>query len=115
MEDPDLDTPYDPGLQPERVALSWQRTSMSIAIGALFYARLIANVVGLWALLPAVAGLALGGVMGLRAHSRYRHHHRVLNSRVGQLADGRLLAVVAACVCAAGIFALVVMLATRWS
>lgn len=113
MDDPDLDTPYDPGLQPERVALSWQRTSMSIAIGALFYSRLIAHVVGLWALLPAVAGLALGGVMGLKAHARYRHHHRVLNRSEGQLADGLLMAIVAASVFAAGVFALVVMLATR--
>lgn len=111
MDAPDLETPFDPGLQPERVALSWQRTSMSIAIGALFYARLVANAIGLWALLPAVAGLLLGSVTGIKSHMRYRHHHRVLNRNEGQLADGLLLAIVAGCVCAAGIFALVVMLA----
>ncbi len=113
MDAPDLDTPFDPGLQPERVALSWQRTSLSIAIGALFYARLVANVIGLWALLPAVAGLALGGVMGLKSHLRYLHHHRVLNRDEGRLADGLLPAIVATCVCAAGIFAFVVMLTTH--
>lgn len=111
MAAPDLDTPFDPGLQPERVALSWQRTSLAIAVGSLFYARLVAHQLGLWALLPAVAGLGLGTWTGLKAHLRYRHHHRVLNSGEGLLADGLLPAIVAACVGAAGIFALVVMLA----
>lgn len=99
--------PFDPGLQPERVALSWQRTALAVGVGSFIYARIITPTIGAWALLPVAAGLVLASVMGLRASHRYRHHHRTLTSRQGSLADGFLLAFIAASVLAAGLFALV--------
>lgn len=103
-------TPFDPGLQPERVALSWQRTAMAIAVGSLVYARIISPSIGAWALAPALAGLVLAILMGFRSRHRYEHHHRTLTTRQGNLADGRFLAFVAACVGAAGTFAFVLTL-----
>lgn len=105
-----MTTPFDPGLQPERVALSWQRTAMSIAVGSLVYARIIAPVIGAWALAPALAGLVLASMMGVKSSRRYQHHHRTLTSRRGHIADGLFLAFVAASVFAAGIFAFVLTL-----
>ncbi|SDL18657.1 DUF202 domain-containing protein [Tessaracoccus oleiagri] len=105
-----MTAPFDPGLQPERSALSWQRTAMAIGVGSLVYARVISPVIGLWAILAAAAGLGLSIWMMVKSHQRYGHHHRVLTSRSGQLADGLLIAVVAGCVFAAGVFALVMLL-----
>lgn len=102
--------PFDPGLQPERVALSWRRTALSVGLGSVVYARLISPTIGVWALLPTAAGLTLAVVMGLKSNSRYKHHHRTLTSQRGSLADGFLMFAIAACVCAAGIFALVMAL-----
>lgn len=110
-----MQKPFDPGLQPERVSLSWQRSSVAIAVGALFYGRLVGDTLGIWALLPVVAGLALAILMGVKSHVRYRHHHRTLTSNRGHLADGLLLAVVSVSVACAGVFALMVMLlAQTW-
>ncbi len=105
-----MSAPFDPGLQPERSALSWQRTAMAIGVGSLIYARIISPIIGMWALLAAAAGVGLAVAMMLKAHQRYRHHHRVLTTSSGRLADGLMIAVVAACVFAAGVFALVMLL-----
>ncbi|MCC2594665.1 DUF202 domain-containing protein [Tessaracoccus sp. OS52] len=105
--------PFDPGLQPERVALSWRRTALAVAVGSLVYARLIAPVIGAWALVPTLAGLVLATVMGLKSTRRYRHHHRTLTSQRGHLADGALMAFIAASVSAAGLFAFILAIVGR--
>lgn len=102
--------PFDPGLQPERVALSWQRTALSVAVGSFLYARVILPNVGVWALVPVVAGLVLATVMGYKSSRRYQHHHRTLTSQRGSLADGFLLFFIASSVAAAGVFAMVLAL-----
>lgn len=99
------DRPFDPGLQPERLALSWQRTAMSVAVGSFLYARIVSPSLGLWALVPVVAGLGLATVMGYKASKRYQHNHRTLTSQRGRMADGMLLFFIAAAVAAAAIFA----------
>lgn len=108
------DHPFDPGLQPERVALSWQRTALSVAIGSFLYARIILPTVGVWALLPVVAGLLLATVMGYKASRRYQHHHRTLTSQRGSLADGMLMFVIAGSVVAAGVFATLLALVSHF-
>ena len=105
--------PFDPGLQPERSALAWQRTSLSIAGGSLIFGRILSTSLGLWALLPMVAGLALSAALGLKSHQRYRHHHRTLTSGNGLLADGRLNAALALFVLGAGVLSLITVLAWR--
>ena len=108
------DQPFDPGLQPERSALAWQRTALAIAVGSLIFGRILSGTFGFWALLPMVAGLTMAALLGLKSHRRYAHHHRTLTSGHGMLADGRLNAALALFVFAGGIFALAVVLSWRF-
>ncbi len=54
--------PTDPGLQPERTALSWRRTCLSIMVGSLVGARLLPELLGSawWAVLGLVGGAFSG-------------------------------------------------------
>ncbi len=108
------DRPFDKGLQPERSALAWQRTALSIAVGSLIFGRILSTSLGLWALLPMLAGLAMSAVLGVKANRRYAHHHRTLTSGNGALADGRLNAAVALFMAGSGVFALVMVLTWRF-
>ncbi len=105
--------PFDKGLQPERSALAWQRTALSIAVGSLIFGRILSTSLGLWALLPMVAGLTMSGVLGLKAHRRYAHHHRTLTSGEGLLADGRLNAALVLFMFGAGVFSLIMVVTWR--
>ncbi len=107
------DRPFDKGLQPERSALAWQRTAMSIAVGSLIFGRILSTSLGLWALLPMMAGLSMSAVLGVKAHRRYAHHHRTLTSGQGLLADGRLNAALALFMVGVGLFSLVMVLTWR--
>ncbi len=107
------DRPFDPGLQPERSALAWQRTALAIAVGSLIFGRILSTSLGLWALLPMVAGLSMSAVLGVQSHRRYSHHHRTLTSGNGTLADGRLNAILALFAVAAGLFSVVMVLTWR--
>lgn len=51
------------GLSPERTALAWQRTGMSVAVAAAVLARLTYADIGAWALVALAACLALCGWM----------------------------------------------------
>jgi putative membrane protein len=53
-------TPFDPGLQPERTALAWRRTALSLAIGSLAAGRLLEPELGGVSWLLAAVGAALG-------------------------------------------------------
>lgn len=108
------DRPFDPGLQPERSTLAWQRTGLAIAVGSLIFGRILATSLGFWALVPMMAGLSMAAALGLKAHQRYAHHHRTLTSGRGMLADGRLNAALALFVIAAGLFSIVVVLSWRF-
>lgn len=105
--------PFDPGLQPERSALAWQRTALSIAVGSLIFGRILSFTLGMWAILPMVAGLVMAAILGLKSHRRYAHHHRTLTSGVGLLADGRLNAALALFMLGGGIFSLIMVLIWR--
>lgn len=107
------DRPFDKGLQPERSALAWQRTALSIAIGSLIFGRILSTSLGLWALLPMVAGLTMSAALGFKAHRRYAHHHRTLTSGNGNLADGRLNASLALFMLGGGIFSLAMVVIWR--
>lgn len=107
------DRPFDKGLQPERSALAWQRTALSIAVGSLLFGRILATSLGLWALLPMLAGLCMSAALGVKAHQRYAHHHRTLTSGNGFLADGRLHAALTIFVLLVGGFSLVLVLALK--
>ena len=56
-------SPFDPGRQPERTALAWRRTALSVLVGLVVAARLLDPVLGGSGVglggLGAVAGVAL--------------------------------------------------------
>lgn len=83
MSDP-LDRPFDVGLQTERTALSWQRTTLASAVVFLLAARLLAEVVGRLSFLVAAIGLILTAVLFLVGHRRYRSIHTILVASSGQ-------------------------------
>jgi len=58
---------FDPGLQPERTALAWRRTALTIAVGAVVSFRLLPPVLGLWSIGVGVAGLLLSAASWILA------------------------------------------------
>lgn len=108
-------TVFDPGLQPERTALAWRRTGLALLVGALVGARILPHAVGDWAYVPAAGGvLAAVAVLAL-AERRYRAVHAGLTSPDGAAwtpPGGGLAALVTVLALAAGLAALVMVVAT---
>ena len=77
MSDP-LDRPFDVGLQTERTALSWQRTTLASAVGFLLAARLLMEFFGILSFLVAATGLVITAALFIAGHRRYRSTHRLL-------------------------------------
>ena len=73
-----LDRPFDAGLQTERTALSWQRTTLASAVGFLVAARLLAEFLGILSFLVAAAGLVVTAALFVIGHRRYRSAHEIL-------------------------------------
>ncbi|MHA7279860.1 DUF202 domain-containing protein [Arthrobacter sp. MDT2-2] len=72
--DPEL---VDAGVQPERTALAWRRTALSIALGSLVAFRLLPELLGN----PLWAGIGLLGILGatlvwITSERRYRAYNR---------------------------------------
>lgn len=86
---------WDPGLQPERTSLAWQRTSLAFLGLGLAVPRVAWPVLGAWSLLPAGVVLAAAVAVLVVSHRRYRQAHRVLTGGHGRLHDGRLPLLVA--------------------
>lgn len=61
---------FDPGLQPERTALSWQRTTLSLLLCSVAGARLLTTVLGGWAVLVGVAGAGATALVAVLARRR---------------------------------------------
>jgi uncharacterized membrane protein YidH (DUF202 family) len=100
-------TDVAPGVQPERTALAWRRTALSLAVGALVGGRVLEPWLGppVWvAAVAAVLGAALLARAGERRAARWAD---VLDARTP---GGRLLAGTAAGALALGVAALVVVL-----
>lgn len=64
----------DPGLQPERTALAWRRTTLALIGLSLGATRLTWHVLGPFALGFAVAGVALGAWLTAHEQKRYVRH-----------------------------------------
>jgi len=83
VRDP-LDRPFDVGLQTERTALSWQRTTLASAVAFLLAARLLVEVLGTLSFLVAAMGLILTAALFLVGYQRYRSTHTILVSSSGE-------------------------------
>jgi hypothetical protein len=103
---------FDPGLQPERTALAWRRTALSLAVASVASARLLFPVGATFALLAAVIGLLSSLVLAHRASRRYRSANAALarstdtagtNDTPGAMPDGRLIALCALTTLGAGV------------
>ncbi len=104
---------YDPGLQPERTALAWRRTALSLVVVSLGAARLLPAQLGAGAVVLGVAGAAGGVAVHVLAGRRARRTTARLLA-TGDLAHphsaGALLAVVAGAVTVLGLGALALVL-----
>lgn len=65
-------TAYASGLQPERTALAWRRTVLSLFAGSLLAIRLLAASIGNWSVLAGVLGLILTALVWFMADRRER-------------------------------------------
>lgn len=64
--------PRDPGLQPERTALAWQRSALSLAGASAIVARLTFDTVGWAALFVLATGLGHSAVVFATSQRHYR-------------------------------------------
>lgn len=102
--------PFDAGLQPERTALAWRRTALAVAVASLAALRILPEVLGLWALIPAGLGAGVSFVALLLTHRRYRRIHTMLTSSESDrvaLSGGFLPALMAGATLGGGVLALV--------
>ena len=81
---------FDPGLQPERTALAWRRTALTVAAGAVVSFRLLPPVLGLWSIGIGVAGLLFAVATWILAARRARQVQSALLGSAGRLPGGGL-------------------------
>jgi putative membrane protein len=106
---------FDPGLQLERTALAWRRTGLALTVGALVATRILPDVLGAWALIPAGFGLIAAVAIIVLAHRRHQpsaHDLLAANHDRVPLPSGLLLGAVTVLCIGGGIAALSVVWAT---
>ncbi len=65
-------TAYASGLQPERTALAWRRTILSLFAGSLLAIRLLAPSIGDWSVPAGIVGLIVTSTVWFLADRRNR-------------------------------------------
>ena len=73
-----MSAPRDPGLQPERTELSWRRTLLALAVGALVSVRVLPPVLGAWTIATGLLGVLVAVGLGL---DHGRGHRDLLGAR----------------------------------
>ncbi len=104
---------FDPGLQPERTGLAWQRTSLALLAGSLAALKVLPPVLGPWSLLLGIAGVAEALGLLVLVRQRYLRSHRILTSTDGPpepVSGGRLIPALAFTALAAGLVSLAAVL-----
>lgn len=96
---------WDEGLQPERTALSWLRTSLGMFVVSLLLAR-FAAAVSLWLTVVALTAAMASGVIAVVSHTANERRVRALRQG-GTLVSVLWPLVVTATVTALALFALV--------
>lgn len=99
----------DPGLQPERTALAWRRSTLSLVAGGALALRFLPPQLGPWSLAIGVLGLLAGGAIWAAGAARARRlRHAVDAGR--PLPGGLLIALLAGTIALAAAAALVLSL-----
>jgi putative membrane protein len=106
------DQVWDPGLQPERTSLAWQRTALTMLGVGLLVPKLAWPVLGVWALVPSGIVVAVAVAVLVAGARRYRAAHDVLTTGDGALGDGRLPLVVTLAALTLALLALGLLLAS---
>ena len=96
---------FDPGLQPERTALAWRRTVLSLLVGGLLALRILPPALGAWSLGASVLGLTLTASLWVLATRRAGRVRQALEDS-GQLPGGALLLMLSMLACAGALLAL---------
>ncbi|MFT2817516.1 DUF202 domain-containing protein [Leifsonia sp. A12D58] len=72
------DEPFDPGLQPERTFLAWQRTMLALGVASAAAVRFAAPQYGLASAMVGLTGLGLALAAYVGVRYRYRRTHAEL-------------------------------------
>ncbi|GAB3128226.1 DUF202 domain-containing protein [Glaciibacter psychrotolerans] len=72
------ETPFDPGLQPERTYLAWQRTVLALAVACAVSVRFTADRFGVPAIVLGIGGIGLALAAYIATYRGYRRTHRAL-------------------------------------
>lgn len=104
-----MSAPRDPGLQPERTELSWRRTLLALAVGALVSVRVLPPVLGDWTIATGLLGVLVAAVLWLLARRRHALVAAVFRGRAPAAAmpGGALLLVLALFAAAGAVLGLV--------
>jgi hypothetical protein len=106
---------FDPGLQPERTGLAWQRTCLSFLVGSLIAMKVLPPIYGPWAVLPGLAGALEAGFFLLMTRRRYVRVSLQLTAGRDDgsvtIADGRLIGLLTLTTFLAGVVTLAFTLA----
>jgi uncharacterized membrane protein YidH (DUF202 family) len=105
-----LSSPFIEGLQAERTALSWMRTSLSIGVAGAFAVRITLPELGLWGVVIGAFGVALALTAGAIAGSRYRRVVRDLRCTGNLGTDGRVIALTSGSAVVIGVLAILFLL-----
>jgi uncharacterized membrane protein YidH (DUF202 family) len=107
------DSPFDPGLQPERTLLAWRRTCLSFAVASVALIHLATRPLGVLAVVLGGTGAVLALLASAAITVRYHRTHLSLHSSGGTGVDARPLAVAAAAALTLGVAALAYLATAR--
>ncbi|MFC5379433.1 DUF202 domain-containing protein [Aquipuribacter nitratireducens] len=100
---------FDPGLQPERTRLAWRRTTLTLLVGAVASTRLLAPLLGAWALAVGTAGVVACLALWSGANRRARAVDRALATGEHLPGAGPALLAVAIATASAAVLGVVVV------
>ena len=105
-------TLFDPGLQPERTALAWRRTVLSLLVGGLLALRVLPRSLGAWSFAASLLGLTITAVLWVLAQRRAQVVRRALENTAA-LPGGALLLLLSFLSSGGAVLALAYV-ASRW-